>query len=286
MNAVCVKNKWMNVVGSLGIAVMMGFCLMACQPAPKEDYTALPMTSPEPAETVPARVESSPVKAFAGIGKGLVEANRMVPVYGLLPLLVTESKVKEGMPVREGDLLFTLDPEENQNKLRQLKAALQEKELALRDILIGQGFSWEDTLSVPRQKMEFARIKSGYNSTLVEYEIALQEMRKTRIFAPVSGFIYKLSLYPNDYVKTSEPCCYIVNTDVLNVVFYVLESEIGKIGKDRQISVTPQAYADKVYKAKITRILPIVDEHGMIRVKARLESTEGLLPGMNVFVNL
>lgn len=286
MNAVNVKNNRIQAVVTLGIFMVMSFCLMACHPTPKEEYPDLSMLPTENAEPVLPRENPISVEPFAGIGKGMVEANRIVPVYARLSLLVKESRIREGMPVREGDLLYSLDPEENQRKIRQLKAALQEKELALRDILIGQGFAWEDTSSVPRKKMEFARIKSGYNSTLVEYEIALQEMEKTRIVAPTSGFIYKLSVYPNDYAKTSEPCCYIVNTDVLNVVFYVLESEIGKLEEGKAVSVTPLAYEDKAYKAKITRILPIVDEHGMIRVKARLESPKGLLPGMNVFVNL
>lgn len=286
MSVVSVKMNERKAIVSLGISVVIGFCLMACHSTPKEEYSDLPVLPVEEGETAPSREDPVREKPFAGIGKGVVEANRTVPVYGRLPLLVKESRIKEGMPVREGDLLFVLDPEENQNKLRQLKAALQEKELALRDILIGQGFSWEDTLNVPRKKMEFARIKSGYNATLVEYEIALQDMRKTRIVAPASGFIYKLSVYPNDYAKTSEPCCYIVNTDVLNVVFYVLESEIGKLEEGKRVSVTPLADEGRVYEARITRILPLVDEHGMIRVKARLESPRGLLPGMNVFVNL
>ena len=177
-------------------------------------------------------------------------------------------------------------PEEKEDQVRQCEVSLREKELALREILIGQGFSWEDTARIPKQKIEFARIKSGYTSAFLQYELALKEMRKTRIEAPVSGFIYDLKIHPNDYAKTTEPCCYIVNTDQLNVVFYMLEQEVDKLKVGKRISVTPVAYDHQTFPATITRILPIVDENGMIKVKARLERPEDLLPGMNVIVNL
>lgn len=223
---------------------------------------------------------------FIGTGKGTIEANRTVPVYSRLALLVKESKVKEGNFVKKGDLLFVLDAEEKEDQLRRLKALLQEKELFLREILIGQGYSWEDKASIPAHKMELARIKSGYNSTLIEYEIAVKELEKTHVVAPTSGFISELKTYPHNYANTAEPCCYIVNTDRLNVVFYVLENEIESIKVDRQVTVRPSAYADRVYKAKITRVMPVVDANGMIKVKAELEETKDLLPGMNVIVNL
>lgn len=135
------------------------------------------------------------------LGEGVIEANRKVSVYSPLAMLVKQSNAREGKQVKKGDLLFQLDTEEYENRIRQLKASLQEKELAFWEILIGQGYAWKDTANIPPQKMELARIKSGYASTWVEYEIAVRQLQKTRI--------------ENDYAKTTEPCCIIVNTDRL-----------------------------------------------------------------------
>ena len=35
-----------------------------------------------------------------------------------------------------------------------------------------------------------------------------------------------MKLYPNDYAKTTEPCCVIVDTEWLDVVFYILERDL------------------------------------------------------------
>ena len=203
-----------------------------------------------------------------------------------LALQVKRSNAREGKRVRKGDLLFQLDTEECEDQIRQLEVSLREKELAWRDILIGQGYAWEDTASVPRQKLEFARVKSGYASTRVQYEIAVRQLRKTRIEAPSSGFIYDLKLYPNDYAKTTEPCCVIVNTERLNVVFYILEQDLNELSVGERIAVTPAVDKDRAYEATITRILPIVDENGMIKVKARITDPEGLWPGMSVMIHM
>lgn len=219
-------------------------------------------------------------------GEGVVEANRMVSVYSQLASLVIRSNAREGEWVRKGDLLFQLDTEEYEDQIRQLEVSLREKELAWRDILIGQGYAWEDTASVPRQKLEFARVKSGYASTLVQYEIAVRKLRKTRVEAPSSGFIYDLKLYPNDYAKTTEPCCVIVDTEWLDVVFYILERDLKELSVGERIAVTPAVDRGRAYEATITYILPIVDENGMIKVKARLTDPEGLWPGMSVMIHM
>ncbi|HIX86161.1 MAG TPA: efflux RND transporter periplasmic adaptor subunit [Candidatus Parabacteroides intestinigallinarum] len=219
-------------------------------------------------------------------GEGVVEANRMVSVYSQLASLVIRSNAREGEWVRKGDLLFQLDTEEYEDQIRQLEVSLREKELAWRDILIGQGYAWEDTASVPRQKLEFARVKSGYASTLVQYEIAVRKLRKTRVEAPSSGFIYDLRLYPNDYAKTTEPCCTIVDTEWLDVVFYILERDLKELSVGERIAVTPAVDKACAYEATITYILPIVDENGMIKVKARLTDPEGLWPGMSVMIHM
>ena len=53
-----------------------------------------------------------------------------------------------------------------------------------------------------------------------------------------------------------------------------------------RIAVTPAVDKDRAYEATITRILPIVDENGMIKVKARITDPEGLWPGMNVMIHM
>ena len=95
-------------MGAIGLIIPT-----ACHPgsgSKEEEYNwSESPTKEEP--TIPPE-QKEPKHKLVGIGKGVIEANRIVPVYSRLALLVTESKVREGNQVRKGDLLFTLDPEE------------------------------------------------------------------------------------------------------------------------------------------------------------------------------
>ena len=242
-----------------------------------------------PAETAEELPVTAPVPTLSAVlpevGQGTIEAWRTISVYSRLAQQVVASHAREGCFVREGELLFQLDREELDDRLLRLKATLDEKEVSVRDILIGQGYDWENTAGIPEKKLELARVKSGYNSTRVEYEIAQKELRNTEIVAPASGFVSQLKLYPNDYATTAEPACRIVCVDKLNLIFYVLEQELVRIKVGDKVSFSPVANASKHYRATVTLVMPQVDANGMIRIKARVEDPEGLLPGMHVIVN-
>ena len=275
----------MKHIASISIISLFSLSFLACSDSNQQNQDFIKYSNAEVKKVIELG-KTETVGLEKGIGKGVIEPNFTTSVYGKLPQYIEESNAKEGLVVRKGDLLFKLESRDVENKISKLDVVLAERELVLRDILIGQGYSWEDTASVPRKKMEFAKIKSGYYSTLKEKELALQDLEKMKIYAPCSGFIEDLKVYKYDMVNPQAPCCKIVNTDRLKVVFHVLETDLKQMKVGKTIYVSPIIDPDLRYEAEISRIIPKVNADGMVKVKAILKEKENLLPGMNVFVNL
>jgi multidrug efflux pump subunit AcrA (membrane-fusion protein) len=72
----------------------------------------------------------------------------------------------------------------------------------------------------------------------------------------------------------------------MEVDFTVLESELPLIKVGDKVEVTPYASAAGVRQGSISEINPLVDENGMVRVKARVNGGNKLFDGMNVRVML
>ena len=80
--------------------------------------------------------------------------------------------VKNGDRVQKGQKLADLDKFRLEQKLSQSEDALLKAELELKDVLIGQGYSSDDFSKVPAETMKIAKVKSGYEQSKSQYELA------------------------------------------------------------------------------------------------------------------
>lgn len=83
--------------------------------------------------------------------------------------------VKNGERVFKGQKLAELDKFRLSNRTAQAKDALEKSKLELQDVLIGQGYPADDLSKVPADIMKLARVKSGYDQSLSQYELAQYE---------------------------------------------------------------------------------------------------------------
>ncbi len=193
--------------------------------------------------------------------------------------------VKNGDAVRKGQKLAELDKFRLTNKLAQAKDALERAKLDLQDVLIGQGYPAGDTSKVPVETMQLAKVKSGYDQSMAQYELARYEEEHATLTAPFDGVVANLFAKPFNNVNTSETFCTLIDTQGMEVDFSVLESELPLIKKDDKVKITPYAAAVSLYEGRVTEINPLVDEKGMVKVRARV-SGKGLYSGMNVRVSV
>lgn len=95
--------------------------------------------------------------------------------------------VKNGDRVQKGQKLADLDKFRLEQKLSQSEDALLKAELELKDVLIGQGYSSDDFSKVPAETMKIAKVKSGYEQSKSQYELAKREMEHATLIAPFDG---------------------------------------------------------------------------------------------------
>ncbi len=188
--------------------------------------------------------------------------------------------MSKGQKIAELDL-FTLD-----NKLQQARNTLAQAELDMQDVLIGQGYAPDRMQDVPASIRELAEVRSGYAQSQADYALARYEREQAILTAPFDGVVANLTGKSYNKPDASQPFCRIIGTERMEVVFTVLEGELPLINEGDRVEVTPYAAMLPPCKGRITEINPIVDENGMVQVKAAVEGSRQLFDGMNARVSV
>lgn len=220
------------------------------------------------------------------ISNGKVTAQDYADLYFRTSEVLAHVWVKNGDIVHKGQKIAELDLFKLNNTLAQSKNSLAQANLEMQDVLIGQGYAPENLNSVPADVLELAKVKSGYEQSKAQYESARYEVEQATLTAPFDGVIANLFEKQYNMPKTSEPFCRVINTGSMEVDFTVLESELPLIKVGDKVEITPYASTVGVRQGNISEINPLVDENGMVRVKARVNGSNKLFDGMNVRVSV
>ena len=220
------------------------------------------------------------------VSNGKIVAKEYADLYFRTSEVVAKVYVKNGMYVRKGQKLAELDLFKLNNTLAQNKNALAQANLEMQDVLIGQGYAPDNLSAVPAEKLELAKVKSGYERAKAQYEASLYDVEQATLIAPFDGVVANLFDKQYNMPKSGEPFCRIIRTSAMEVDFTVLESELPLIKVGDQVEVTPYATAVGTRTGNVSEINPLVDENGMVRVKAQVNGGEKLFDGMNVRISV
>ncbi|WP_118194493.1 efflux RND transporter periplasmic adaptor subunit [Albibacterium indicum] len=222
------------------------------------------------------------------VSNGIVSAAKKADLRFEQPDVIEHIYVKNGQRVAVGQKIASLDRFNYQNELDQASDALKQARLELQDVLIGQGYTLEDSVNVPKAIMELARVRSGYDKSIIQFRLADHNLKNTVLYAPFSGIIANLFTQEHNIPASDEPFCTVLATGSFNVDFSVLESELQLIQSNNKVRVMPVSYNGKVAEGRITEINPLVDKNGMVKIQAGISQTGGmkLYDGMNVRVQI
>ena len=220
------------------------------------------------------------------VSNGKIVAKEYADLYFRTSEVVAKVYVKNGMYVRKGQKLAELDLFKLNNTLAQNKNALAQANLEMQDVLIGQGYAPDNLSAVPAEKLELAKVKSGYERAKAQYEASLYDVEQATLIAPFDGVVANLFDKQYNMPKSGEPFCRIIRTSAMEVDFTVLESALPLIKVGDQVEVTPYATAVGTRTGNVSQINPSVDENGMVRVKAQVNGGEKLFDGMNVRISV
>lgn len=237
----------------------------------------------EPIETM-ILCESTFNRELSGNGK--VVAKRSAEMRFSSSEQIAHVWVRNGDKVRKGEKLAQLDLFALERSFAQAKDNLEQSKLDLQDVLIGRGYSLEAQASAPADEVELAKVKSGYNKALIAYELAENNLRKATLVAPFDGVIANLKSKENNQ-SSNDVFCMVIDDKNPEVEFSVLESELSLVKRGYHVYIQP--FVNSTLEAligSVSEINPIVENNGMVKVKAQVKNNGTLLQGMNVNIML
>jgi len=196
---------------------------------------------------------------------------------------------------------------DNSEEVKDIKNAAEVKKAAADLADAEQKFQRAKTLFeqglTPKQSYDEA--ESRYNAARAAYDLAVQTVENLRgqlaqsraatalaqkkvndsnIRAPFAGQIKERSVTQGQYLKVQTAVMVIVNIDPLRVRLRVPEKMAAWVKGGQQVTVTVEAYPDRSFTGKITRINPSVDQQTRaFEVEALIDNHEALLkPGFFV----
>ena len=191
---------------------------------------------------------------------------------------------RNGEKVNAGQYIAELNSFSYRQQVLNAEIQLKRTRLEMQNLLIGQGYNTLDSTLIPSNIYDMAQVKSGYAEAMQSYKTALFNLNSARLSAPFSGVLANIEQKQFDQVMAGAPFCTLIDNSEFEAEFRIVESEVGYIRLNGEVHLIP--FTDHtIYQAYISEINPIIDENGMILVKAKAKNTTGaLMDGMNVKV--
>lgn len=220
------------------------------------------------------------------VSNGKAEANRKAALNFEVADVVRKVNVKNGDRVKKGDIIAEVDDEKATFALEDARLSLQKAFLDLKLAIINEGFkTLDDTVQLPPRRKEAMYLQCGYTSSVKAFEKAQKEYTLVKTRAPFDGIIADLEAKPYNQTSAYKSLCTLIDDSKMEVVFNVLETEIGNLHSGMEVEITPYANHEYTLTGKIIEVNPRIDENGMVKVKAITDNHQGLLiDGMNVSI--
>ncbi|HDZ41087.1 MAG TPA: efflux RND transporter periplasmic adaptor subunit [Bacteroidetes bacterium] len=216
------------------------------------------------------------------VSNGKVFAKNTATVPFRVDGTIEKIHVKNGDKVNRGDLLAELEDFNYRIQFEKARQQLEKAMIEFKDDLITFHGS-EDTTGMSPDMLRMSKIRSGLIDAETNLREAEYKLKHAKIYAPIAGAVADLEAKEwNPSNIYSDGLCKIINNSVIEVEFPVLESEYGFIEKDMPVNIIPFVSEGTGYTGRITKINPMVDENGMVKVRAELKNGDKLLEGMNV----
>ena len=219
------------------------------------------------------------------IANGVVSAFQKSEIRFKTNECIASIKVKNGQKVSKGQVLAVLDNAVLANQLNKAKIDLDKAKNKLQEEKINYGIGNTTNDAIDATILNNLKIKSG----LYEAENALENAQllynQTIIRAPFSGVVANIEVKAGNFITTADIFCTLINSQNLEVVFSVLENELPFLKENQEVSIQPFIDTNTTYLGNISEINPLVDENGLIQLKAKINTNETtLFDGMNVRV--
>lgn len=235
-----------------------------------------------------------------GITESIYDVTLGAPVAGTVATIF----FKEGARVKKGAIILEFDKRLEELEVERRKVIWQSKAevnsararvVTLKSQLKATKELFKSTGSISRedlekQELEYAlamaeqlRLEVAEERERIEYEMALEQLRKRSLRAPFTGVITELFLDEGENYEPDEPLVHIVDASQCLFVCNIEEALGRTLQTDQAVELRIRAGEDAITKkGRIIFVSPVVDPaSGLIKVKAVFENQDSrIYPGV------
>jgi len=218
------------------------------------------------------------------VSNGKLSSTQRAELYFENAALIESIDVKNGQQIAKGSRIAKLQSADYQFDLKAAELTLEEAKIDKADALLSMGYSGKDKNYDPEHE-RIANIRSGYNQAMINFEEAKMQLEETVLTAPFNGTVAGITRKPFEKANVSEPFCILINNSRFYIDFPLLETEISKVKLNQKVSISPVSGAEET-SGVICEINPLIDDNGLIWLKAEVANPGTYMEGMNVKVSI
>lgn len=246
---------------------------------------------------------------------GYISARRIATVSAEIMGLITSVKVEEGMNVKTGQILATLDhsvasvnlklatarTDVLESRIKSTEIDLQEASRVLTRIKELDKASYSSQAQITRAQTDVDKFRSELVSAQADIRVARLQVEQQQeildnhtIRAPFSGVVTVKNAQTGEIVSPSSAgggftrtgICTIVDMTSLEIEVDVNEAFIGRVFDGQLVKANLDAYPDWDIPASVIAIIPTADRaKATVRVRIKIEQKDiRILPDMGVKV--
>jgi len=134
-----------------------------------------------------------------------------------------------------------------------------EDAVARYDLMAAQYSAANENLAKVKQifrKEEIDQAKANLNKSIAGVDLLNKSIRDSYVTSPINGFLVKTFVERGETVTPMSSLFKVSDLDVVELVIYVSEEQLGLVKLGQKAEVTIDTYKDKVYDGKVTYISP------------------------------
>lgn len=294
----------------LAVAVLLNLIVTGCEKKVTAQQNAMASTGPAPAPVVadmdannfnvehPEQFPLVTAKEYIATPElnvtGVVQpdVSRQVPVPSLASGRVVEIDARLGDQVRKGQLLFKVRSTDIAGAYSDYRKAVKNEQLA--KLQLDRAKILLDDGAIPRSAYEVAQ--NTEDNAIVDVETTTEHLRLlgsdpehptgiVEVFAPVAGVITDQQITESSGVQALTPPNPFTISDLSRVwiVCDVYENNMAQVHPGEYADIHLAAYPDRIWKGRISNILPVVDPN-IRTAKVRLEVENPGVMRLGMFV--